>query len=239
MKKPSFTDLLVLVPHPDDESALCGGLIVRAVGLGMKVTVAIITTGTNGRTLGLVTRPQLAAARRTEAEKATAALGVKRLHFLGYKDYNPRRQKVHDWTGVQKKLLAAIPPVTEKTLIVSFPPNGLNGHPDHVRCAALAHTLAGKKNTGLLCFTPEKPAAVLADNPGYMKGAERKKLHLKPTHKLRLSQEELEAKLYALSHYRTQALSILDYIRLGNGRLSAEHYALLRGKAPAGLLDRK
>jgi hypothetical protein len=77
---------------------------------------------------------------------------------------------------------------------------------------------------------------VLADNPGYMKGAERKKLHLKPTHRLELSQEDLETKLHALAHYRTQALSILDYIRLASGRLSAEHYALVRGKSLTGLL---
>lgn len=239
MKKTAFTDLLVLVPHPDDESALCGGLIARAAKLGMKVTVAIITTGTNGRTLGLVTRQQLAAERHAEAEKACAALGARRLRFLGYKDYNPRRRKIDDWRGAQKKLLAAIPAVTEKTLIVSFPPNGLNGHPDHVRCAALARTIADEKGAGLVCFTPEKPAAVLADNPGYMKGAARKKLHLKPTHKLHLSQDELEAKLFALSHYRTQALSIVDYIRLAHGRLRAEHYAMVRGEAPAKLLDRK
>lgn len=238
MKKPAFTDLLVLVPHPDDESALCGGLIARAVGLGMKVTVAIITTGTNGRTLGLVTRPQLTATRKTEAENATTALGVKRLRFLGYKDYNPRRGKIHDWPGVKKKLFAAIGPVNEKTLIVSFPPNGLNGHPDHVRSATLAREIADEKNAGLVCFTPEKPAAVLADNPNYMKGAERKKLHLQPTHVLRLTDDEETRKLFALSHYRTQALSILDYIRLAGGKLSAEHYALVRGKSLASLLDK-
>lgn len=238
MKKPAFTHLLVLVPHPDDESALCGGLIARAAKLGMKVDIAIITTGTHGRTLGLVKRRELTAARKQEAEGATAALGVKKIHFLGYKDYNPRRQKVFGWRDVRKKILAAVAPVTAKTLIVSFPPNGLNGHPDHVRCAALAREIADDKGAGLVCFTPPKFTTTYKDLPCYMAGAERKKLHVKPGYKLEFTSHELEAKLLALSHYRTQALSILDYIRHANGKLSAEHYALLRGtaKSLSGLL---
>jgi LmbE family N-acetylglucosaminyl deacetylase len=239
MKKTAFTNLLVLVPHPDDESAMCGGLIARAARLGMKVDIAIITTGTHGRTLGLVKRRELTAARKAEAESATAALGAKKIHFLGYKDYNPRRQKIFEWKDLHRKILAAAT-VNAKTLIVSFPPNGLNGHPDHVRCANLARELAEEKGAGLLCFTPLKQPATFKELPCYMPGTQRKKLHIRPTHELKMSVAEMEAKLMALSHYRTQALSILDFIRHANGKLSSEHYAFVRtgGKSLAGLLSK-
>src|SRR5262245_33785801 len=100
-----MTDIAVIVPHPDDESALCAGFIQRALSKGVKVSVTFITSGTHGRTLGLVTRRKLAAERRKEAELACRALGVKDVHFLGFDDFNPRNGKFSTWPDAKKKLL--------------------------------------------------------------------------------------------------------------------------------------
>ena len=81
--------ILVLAPHPDDESLGCGGLIHQACAAGLDVSVAILTDGTkshpNSRTYPA---PRLRAVREAEAAAAVAVLGLPadRLSFLGYPD---------------------------------------------------------------------------------------------------------------------------------------------------------
>jgi LmbE family N-acetylglucosaminyl deacetylase len=81
--------VLILAPHPDDESLGCGGLIAQACAAGHEVHVAILTDGTmshpNSRAFPAA---RLAALRQTEAADALATLGLppERLVFLGYKD---------------------------------------------------------------------------------------------------------------------------------------------------------
>jgi N-acetylglucosamine malate deacetylase 2 len=238
-----MSGLLVIVPHPDDESALCAGLIARAAKMSVPVRIVFLTSGRHGRTLDLVPQAALAAERRKEATLATGALGAKDVYFLGYPDFDPRRQKIFGWTGVKKKLLSSVGDVSAGTVIVSFPPNGLNGHPDHVRCSRFAAELAAERGAMLLCVTPKEAPAPGAEVNSYMKAQRRRKLHMAPTHRLRLTQAEMEKKLCALSHYRTQALSILDFTRNAKGRLFEEYFAVARNGGPqarrllAGLLQ--
>ena len=81
--------VLVLAPHPDDESLGCGGLIAQAVAAGIDVHVAVLTDGSkshpNSRAYAA---PRLAALREEETAAAAAVLGVApgRLWFLRYPD---------------------------------------------------------------------------------------------------------------------------------------------------------
>ena len=81
--------LLVLAPHPDDESLGCGGLIAQACAAGAQVHVAILTDGAGSHPNSRDYPPaRLKALRETEAAEAVATLGLppNRLHFLGYPD---------------------------------------------------------------------------------------------------------------------------------------------------------
>ncbi|GGM08913.1 PIG-L deacetylase family protein [Deinococcus aerophilus] len=90
--------LLVVSPHPDDESLCCGGQIARAVQAGAQVYVVWLTSGDgfelNSALLGRTFRPRLVATenlgrrRMDEAAAAAAVLGVPATHltFLGYPD---------------------------------------------------------------------------------------------------------------------------------------------------------
>jgi LmbE family N-acetylglucosaminyl deacetylase len=94
----SATSLLVVSPHPDDETLCCGGVIQRVVGAGGRVTVAWLTSGDAarmnlilmGRSLfpGAAIARELGAQRMGEARIATARLGVASAGqlFLGYPD---------------------------------------------------------------------------------------------------------------------------------------------------------
>ena len=94
----SGTSLLVVAPHPDDESLCCAGLIQRVLHAGGQASVVWVTSGDAER-LGLLldarslwadtaTARRLGRTRMQEARAATALLGVPpdRQLFLGYPD---------------------------------------------------------------------------------------------------------------------------------------------------------
>jgi LmbE family N-acetylglucosaminyl deacetylase len=81
--------ILVLAPHPDDESLGCGGLIRQACAAGEEVHVAVLTEGTQSHPNSRAyPSPRLQALRECEAAEATAALGLvsDRLSFFRYPD---------------------------------------------------------------------------------------------------------------------------------------------------------
>jgi LmbE family N-acetylglucosaminyl deacetylase len=92
------TSLLVVAPHPDDETLCCGGAIERVVRAGGRVTVVWITSGDAARMSlllmggSLFPSPaharELGARRMSEARAATTRLGVAPTGqlFLGYPD---------------------------------------------------------------------------------------------------------------------------------------------------------
>src|SRR5690349_15986476 len=94
----SATSLLIVAPHPDDETLCCAGAIQRVVRAGGRVTVVWLTSGDAARgVLMLMSRSlfpgpavarELGAQRMGEARIATERLGVSRAGqlFLGYPD---------------------------------------------------------------------------------------------------------------------------------------------------------
>ena len=82
-------DVLVLAPHPDDETLGCGGAISAAVAAGTRVHVVIVTNGARSHPNSAAFPPaRIAALRAAEATRAVAILtaGAERPIFLGYPD---------------------------------------------------------------------------------------------------------------------------------------------------------
>jgi LmbE family N-acetylglucosaminyl deacetylase len=92
------TTLLVVSPHPDDETLCCAGVIQRVLKAGGRVSVVWITSGDGSELSMLIVEKSLfinsgklrdlAAKRMQEARAATALLGVPAAQqfFLGYPD---------------------------------------------------------------------------------------------------------------------------------------------------------
>lgn len=81
--------LVVVAPHPDDESLGCGGLISACRSLGLPVAVIIVSDGEGSHPHSqLFPPPRLADLRRQEALEAVRRLGVapSEVHFLGLPD---------------------------------------------------------------------------------------------------------------------------------------------------------
>ncbi len=82
--------LLVLAPHPDDESLGCGGLLAATAAAGLDLRVVVVSDGAASHP-GSRTHPpaRLAALRQQEARQAVAALGLDArlgIAFLGLPD---------------------------------------------------------------------------------------------------------------------------------------------------------
>ena len=94
----SKTRLLVIAPHPDDETVMTGGLIQRVLENQGKVEIVYLTNGDGSRTtiiqedkkvdLSPTEFISLGETRIEEASKAASILGVKRddIFFLGFPD---------------------------------------------------------------------------------------------------------------------------------------------------------
>ena len=73
-----FKSVLVVFPHPDDETVNCGGTINRLSRAGSAVTVLLLTRGERGDAGGLLD-PALAQIRDAEAVRAADILGASRV----------------------------------------------------------------------------------------------------------------------------------------------------------------
>jgi LmbE family N-acetylglucosaminyl deacetylase len=139
--------LLVVRPHPDDESSATGGLLAYYHARGVRTGVVICTGGEEGEihdpTLDPVAdRPRLGAIREQELRHACALLGVAELRMLGYRDSGmpgtPANQHpdafVQAAPGEAVGRLVRIIRGLRPRVIVTEPPGGSYAHPDHVMC---------------------------------------------------------------------------------------------------------
>ncbi len=117
--------------HPDDDTYGVGGTLALHAGSDLEVTVILATSGETGQIAdpSLATRTTLGAVREAEDRRSWEALGLDPdLHFLRYPDGGvanvPREDLVAAYVDI---LLGARPDV-----VVTFGPDGITGHPDHV-----------------------------------------------------------------------------------------------------------
>lgn len=78
----SSARILVLAPHPDDESIGCGGLLLQYPG---QCDVIVLTDGCHGGPLGM-DKKETVNLRKSEFERAMAYARVKKWYFLGVED---------------------------------------------------------------------------------------------------------------------------------------------------------
>jgi LmbE family N-acetylglucosaminyl deacetylase len=204
----TVADLLVVVAHPDDETLHCGGLIRHTSLRGLTTVTITLTRGGAGRTLGICSDGELPAVREQELRHAAEVLGVTsaEVHDLpdgGLGDHEP--------DGVSLVLEALRR--WEPRRVASFPPNGMNGHPDH-RAAhriALAALDSYEASPDVLLMTSAVPYTEPA-RTGFLEPKKVDAMRLLPTLRVPVG-SALEAKLRAMGHYETQARSVAKFLR--------------------------
>lgn len=136
--------LMPIFAHPDDESFVGTGALIRYAQEGVRTVLVCATLGERGK-MGdppVCTPEELPAVREQELRNACALLGVAQLHLLGYKD---KELGQADETEAVGKIVAAIRAERPQALY-TFPPDGHSGHVDHLainRLVSLAFRAAG------------------------------------------------------------------------------------------------
>ena len=120
---PPKGSVLVLAPHPDDESLGCGGAIALHCRQGDRVKIVFATDGRAGDALGYYADRDYLALRRAEARSAGDVLGTSALEFWGYED--GKLAEAEDLADRLERLFAA-----EKPDVI-YRPSTLEVHPDH------------------------------------------------------------------------------------------------------------
>ncbi len=134
--------LLGVWAHPDDEIYLSAGLMCLTRRTGGEVVVATATRGEHGAADGDPTPDELSATRAAEQRRALAEIDVVDSRWLGYADGSLADVDAACAIDLVADLIDAVDP----SLIVTFGPDGMTGHPDHQ--AVSRWTTAAWRRTG-------------------------------------------------------------------------------------------
>ncbi|CAN5583657.1 hypothetical protein BH11ACT6_BH11ACT6_12740 [soil metagenome] len=131
--------------HPDDESSLTGGTLARYAAAGCRTVLVTCTDGGQGDAGPNLKPgqpghdPRLVAAQRSqELAQAAALLGVHDVIKLGYPDSGVSARPAPDSFSqrpVRPMLVRLVRLIRmyQPDVVITYPPNGMSGHPDHIR----------------------------------------------------------------------------------------------------------
>ncbi len=148
----SGASVVVIAPHPDDESIATGGLIQLALKLGARVTVVVLTDGDDNPwpqrvmerrlSIGSSERARWGIRRREEVRSALAVLGVTgaSTRYFGLHDQGVTNSLVAHFESSIAMLTDVFREVRPTTMVI---PGLADRHPDHsaahvMCCVALA-----------------------------------------------------------------------------------------------------
>jgi len=138
--------VLVIFPHPDDETVMTGGLIQKLLSSGAKVSVVCLTSGDQGK-IHIHGRGQsLGQIRRGEFFLAVRRLGVGNFEIFNFPDGKLKDSPV--WKPVIQEY------VSHFDLVVSYDPSGVTGHPDHIALSLFLMKVAKETKGKLLLVAP-------------------------------------------------------------------------------------
>ena len=128
--------LLVIFAHPDDESMGMGGTLAKYSAQGVETHYICASRGERGWFGPKEQNPgpdELGLIRTRELENAIKELGVTGLYFLDYIDGEVDKANHTEAIG---KLVSHVRRIKPQ-VIVTFPPDGNYGHPDHIAVGQL------------------------------------------------------------------------------------------------------
>ena len=132
--------LLAVLAHPDDESLGVGGVLARYSAEGVATSLVTASRGEGGKYRGVREGPDypgrdgLGRIREEELRAATRALGVRDLAILGYPDGGLDRVDPVEMASAIAGHIRRLRP----HVMVTFPPDGSYGHPDHIAISQAA-----------------------------------------------------------------------------------------------------
>jgi LmbE family N-acetylglucosaminyl deacetylase len=188
-------NILVIAPHPDDETIGCGGALCLHAAKGDRIAVVFLTSGELG--LKDLAPRKARKIRETEARAAARHLGVARLEFL----------RLPDWmVGEQiKRGARLLKPILKQELPeMIYLPHPQDGHPDHqaalplLRAACRGVRLPAPELRGYEVWTPLNGFDHVADISRVMP----RKLSALRVHRSQLAEFNYGRAVRGLNQYR-------------------------------------
>ncbi len=179
MKLSKNKTLLAIFAHPDDEAFTIAGTFYKYAKLNCKTILVTATLGQAGSTRHIKKGQSLAAIRQKELARCAKLLKIRKLYLLGYED-----GKLHkaDQLLFQKQIEEIIKK-THPQVIITFGPDGVSGHIDHVttsKVTTAAFKKVGEKPSRLLYVAPLKRDDIASPTglPKKLRGTNSKRLVL-------------------------------------------------------------
>jgi len=197
LKSISNKKLLVIFPHPDDETVMTSGLIAQAVEKGWDVKVVSVTNGSLGQIHVHGHGRNIVRIRRHELQRALRILGV--TDFEMWRHADGYLKELRPWRSEVTKLIKSYNP----GVIVSYGPDGVSGHPDHL---ALGQQVFKNwlQNQDTVLLWPSFKNTVLNYLEEKTQTAER---IVPPTYIVKLSPKNTKQKILALQAHKSQDLA--------------------------------
>lgn len=186
--EPPAGPVLVIAPHPDDETIGCGATLALHARRGDVVHVVVVTDGDLGDPDGRFPGDGYVERRRDECRRAASVLGARTPRFLGHRDQHTDAASLRAQLA---SLLAELAPA------VVYHPAAPEMHPDHHVAARVTLEVLAAQAGAARSFAYESWVPVV------------------PTHVIDVS-AAWTVKQAALSCYATQ-LSYNDYARACDG----------------------
>jgi N-acetylglucosamine malate deacetylase 1 len=126
-------NVLVVAPHPDDESIGCGGAIALHARMGDRVRVLFLTSGERG--LPELSHEEATSKREAEAREACKLLGVLGWNFVGLPDGDLARHLPECIEAIEMA-------VKLSSVSMVYAPHALEAHADHAATFGAVCSLA-------------------------------------------------------------------------------------------------
>jgi len=194
--------LLLVFPHPDDESFSSVGVISLAKKIGFKIILITLTQGGAGKIAINPHGKSLKEIRVIELKDAANLLGIDKLII---KDYNDAKLKTEKgWIKwLEKEMLKVNPGV-----VVTYDHTGISGHPDHITVSRIVKKIMKKKdfkNTILLW-------PVVSENISRFLPDTLNDIRVLPGYYYDLGFEGVYKKVAAIMSHKSQKNGVLKYL---------------------------
>ncbi len=189
--------LLIIFPHVDDESFVAGGFLQLIKRFGVKTKLITLTNGKAGEDNKKI---------ESEFKTATKLLQIDEVELWKYKE-NELKDLKEDWIEKLKVEIKKVNPFA----ILTFDPNGITGHPDHIiSCVSVLNLikgLNGNKPHLLWRVSDKEEKKYFYSEKGFL-------IDKEPTFQYNLSFWESVKKLRAIFTYKSQLKNIFFRLRV-------------------------
>jgi LmbE family N-acetylglucosaminyl deacetylase len=120
--------ILLVFAHPDDESFGLSGTISKYTHQGIQVDLICATRGEVGTRVNVPKNIKTGVARESELRTAAFILGIRSIYFLDYIDGELEKLNIGEIIDKVKRIMQKVQP----EIIITFGPDGITGHPDHI-----------------------------------------------------------------------------------------------------------